>query len=134
MKDGRYKYHSAQVPLYRSRLHVCIGHNLNEVYKATGISSGAAHPEDLDAWGAMCFQADRATEHGVFILVRPNVPPGYVAHEAVHAVNYLLLRKGIQLDRKNDEPQAYLTEWVVALVHHALRSKEVKAKKTIKLK
>ena len=36
-----------------------------------------------------------------------------IAHEIVHIVNAIFLKRGIELDRINDEPQAYLTGWIV---------------------
>ncbi len=40
-----------------------------------------------------------------------------VAHESVHAVNWMLAERGYRFDPDNDEPQAYL---VGALVREAL--------------
>lgn len=37
---------------------------------------------------------------------------GHLAHECVHAVNKLMDRCGIGFDHSNDEPQAYLVEWL----------------------
>lgn len=36
----------------------------------------------------------------------------HLAHECVHAVNKLMFTCGIILDHNNDEPQAYLVEWL----------------------
>ena len=36
-----------------------------------------------------------------------------IAHEVVHIVNSIYLRCNILLDRENDEPQAYLTGWII---------------------
>ena len=35
-----------------------------------------------------------------------------IAHEIVHVINYIYLDCGIELDRVNDENQAYLTGWL----------------------
>ena len=37
---------------------------------------------------------------------------GIIAHEIVHAVNYIFSYCGVCLDRVNDETQAYLTGWI----------------------
>ena len=37
---------------------------------------------------------------------------GTITHEAVHACNTIFIQKGIQLDRNNDEPQTYFTEYI----------------------
>ena len=50
-----------------------------------------------------------------------------IAHEAVHIVNSIFLSCNIQLDRNNDEPQAYLMGWVIQQIDDFL--KEVESKK-----
>ena len=37
---------------------------------------------------------------------------GTILHEVIHAVNYLFIHRGMQLDRYNDEHQADVTEWI----------------------
>ena len=37
---------------------------------------------------------------------------GVILHEVIHAVNYMFIHRGIQLDRYNDEHQADITEWM----------------------
>lgn len=134
MKQNRYKYHYQEVPLYRGGLHVCIGHNLNDVQEAAGFPLNPDKANQPEEFGAACFEADQDGSYGVFMLFRPDASPGFVAHEAVHAANYIMAHKGLRADLNNDEPQAYLTEWVVDQVHHALTSKQVKPRKHIKLK
>lgn len=41
------------------------------------------------------------------------------AHEAVHIVNKTYEHAGAKLDTKNDEPQAYMTGWVVSEIYKA---------------
>lgn len=45
--------------------------------------------------------------------------PDTVAHEAVHIVNMVFKHAGIKYDPANDEPQAYLTGWIVGEIHKA---------------
>ena len=51
-----------------------------------------------------------------------------IAHETVHVVNAIFLSCNIQLDRNNDEPQAYLTGWVVQQIDDFLKEVESKSK------
>ncbi len=55
------------------------------------------------------------------IFIRKNINPSIIAHEAVHLVNALFIDSDIQLDRHNDEPQAYLTGWFVSEINKALK-------------
>jgi len=43
--------------------------------------------------------------------------PDTVAHEAVHIVNRTYSHAGATLSLQNDEPQAYLTGWVVGEIY-----------------
>jgi hypothetical protein len=46
--------------------------------------------------------------------------PSTIAHEAVHVVNYIFEHVGVHLDTNNDEAQAYLTGYVVELMHKTI--------------
>jgi len=40
-----------------------------------------------------------------------------IVHEAVHACNTIFINKGVKLDLRNDETQAYLTDWITKQVY-----------------
>ena len=46
-----------------------------------------------------------------------------IAHEIVHIINYIYFDCGIELDRINDENQAYLTGWLFAEIDKFLNNK-----------
>ena len=48
-----------------------------------------------------------------YIVAIKKVEWSIIAHEVVHLVNAIYLKCGIELDRNNDEPQAYLTGWII---------------------
>lgn len=50
-----------------------------------------------------------------------------IAHEAVHLVNSIFISCGIELDRHNDEPQAYLMGWVIQQIDEFLKEAEIKS-------
>ncbi len=52
-----------------------------------------------------------------------------VAHEAVHVVNRTYEHAGAKLDTKNDEPQAYLTGWIVGEIYKAFTDFQKKKKR-----
>ena len=45
------------------------------------------------------------------------ITPGIITHEAIHIKNILFGTVGIKPDVDNDEPEAYLTEWVVNKIY-----------------
>ncbi|WP_447410805.1 hypothetical protein, partial [Clostridium perfringens] len=51
---------------------------------------------------------------------RSNPSADIIAHEAVHVVNHVYNDSRMMLDPLNDEPQAYLTGWVVGEMHKFL--------------
>lgn len=54
----------------------------------------------------------------VFSTQQKNYPtPGIIAHEAKHLVNEIFIDIGHDLDRYNDEPEAYLLGWIVDKIH-----------------
>lgn len=134
MKKGKYRYHAVDIPLYFGSLHVLIGHDLAATNEAAGFPKKEVRGRGYDDFDALVFEAEKGGHTGYFMLLRPDTTPKIIAHEAVHVVNRIFSARGIQLDIANDEPQAYLMGWVVEQAHHALGSKEIKAKKTIELR
>lgn len=62
-----------------------------------------------------CYEAiffiDKNTDE--YVIVITNIEDlSVLAHEVVHIVNAIFTSCGIELDKRNDEPQAYLTGWV----------------------
>jgi hypothetical protein len=69
-------------------------------------------------YDAVVFETIKRKHHVVAIKV---VDWSIIAHETVHLVNDIFLKCGIQLDRVNDEPQAYLTGWIVSEIDKFLK-------------
>ena len=47
---------------------------------------------------------------------------GMVAHEVSHAARFVLSRAAVDLGFDNDEPEAYLTGWLMSRVHRMLEN------------
>lgn len=69
-------------------------------------------------YDAIVFKTIKEGHHVVAIKV---VDWSVIAHETVHLVNNIFLECGIQLDRVNDEPQAYLTGWIINEIDNFLK-------------
>ena len=48
-----------------------------------------------------------------YVIALKKTDISVIAHECVHAVNAIYLNCHIELDRVNDEPQAYLMGWII---------------------
>lgn len=81
---------------------------------------------------AHCFELEWSKKYGVCILLNFNhswgskISYGTISHEAVHAVSFLFDSRGVVPDFNNDEPQAYLVEYIVDEVVKFAKSKGFK--------
>ncbi|KKL55267.1 hypothetical protein LCGC14_2257120 [marine sediment metagenome] len=80
------------------------------------------------AAGAFCFEKTIKGYPTVIIVINKKYYPkedlaATIAHEAVHAVNFIFIMKGLIADRYNDEAQAYLTGWIVRECHKFFKHK-----------
>lgn len=51
-------------------------------------------------------------EDKAIVIYTETIDKGLLVHESVHAANVLFKEIGHALDLDNDEPQAYLVEWI----------------------
>jgi hypothetical protein len=96
---------------------------LNPVYK-TNIKE--------DDYDAVVFLDKPESDKVIVAIKRKNW--SVIAHETVHVVNAIFLSCNIQLDRNNDEPQAYLTGWVIQQIDDFLKEVESKSEQNAKAK
>ncbi len=65
-----------------------------------------------------------------YIVLEPTTPDHIVVHECVHATTFILTDRGVIHSQENDEPHAYLTEFLYREIAKKLHEK--KKKKRIK--
>ena len=82
---------------------------LNEIYKIK---------VDDSLYDAVVFEIKNNDE---YIVAIKKVEWSIIVHEVVHIVNAIFLKCGIELDRHNDEAQAYLTGWIVNEIDNFLK-------------
>lgn len=91
------------IPIYQCKLTIILDKDLSYVvqeYKT----------KDLSDYGAITMRVpDKFSE---YIMAFEYSDGNIIAHEIVHLKNYIYQDKGIELDRFNDEPEAYLTGWL----------------------
>lgn len=109
------KVRKIKIPLYFGELVVIECKNfskINERYKT----------EMTNEWQAGVIRHTTKkgyTQYIVAFLEKPS--PQTIAHEAVHIVNHIFADRYVNLDLYNDEPQAYLTGWVVEQIHKTIK-------------
>lgn len=104
-----------EIPLYRGVLVIIIS-NDHESIRASVKSFKSTEPyahTHLDNWG------DKQGFITIFNFNNPyrKITHGVIAHEALHVSNFLASERGIKASNNNDEPMAYLTEWVVDRIY-----------------
>lgn len=115
------------IDIYRTRVFFAISKDLGEEsYLVKNLDGNFG---DCDA---ICF--DRGSGYPVEIWLSEkhldsNDLLNTLAHETVHAVNFLFAKKGINLDIQNDEPQAYLTGFIFSRVYDEVQKYRKKCQK-----
>lgn len=91
------------IPIYRGKLTIIFDKDLSYVEKKF-------KTPELKNYGAVTLRHPSEFRH--YIVAFEDEDYSLVAHEVVHIVNYLFVDVGVELDRINDEAQAYLTGWL----------------------
>ena len=113
MKTKKYK-----TPLYGTEFTILLYEKESEIYDHIKDFEYSRSLDDFDGCVFNC--------KGDFYLAlntsRKGYPtPGIIAHEAKHLVNTIFVDVGVELDRYNDEPEAYLLGWIVNRIHELLK-------------
>jgi len=107
-----------KIPLYHGDLVLIQTNNFKKVSKKYKLT-------DLKGIGACAFPHPKKSGYTrYFMIVRKDVTPSIIAHEATHVVNGIFQDRWIKPDLLNDEPQAYLLGWVVRQCHLTFKIKK----------
>ena len=92
-----------EIPIYQCKLTIILDKDLSYVTKKYKTI-------DLSDYGAVTMRTPN--KHSEYIIAFEYIEGSIIAHEIVHLVNYIFKDRGVKLDIKNDESQAYLTGWL----------------------
>ena len=117
------------IPFYRGYLVVILTDDTERINKMLSVNF-----ENI--YGYTIYDAYRG-QQGFFIVLNPNssfrnMTHGTIAHEAYHAAGFIAIRRGITADFDNDEPLAYLADWITDKVYETFN--HFKLLSSIKLK
>lgn len=104
-----------KIPIYQATVTVILDKDLSYVEKKYNTVS-------LSNYGAVTMRNDNHFKK--YVLAFEYSDGSIIAHEIVHLINYLYLDCGIELDRVNDEHQAYLSGWLFKKIENILKSKK----------
>jgi hypothetical protein len=116
----QYRSKVIKIPIYYAQLTVILFDKVEDVVKKYKLKTKI----ELASYGALAFRVPDDYRHYAIALEtdwRANV-----VHEIIHVINYLYADLGIDLDLKNDEPQAYLAGWLFDEIDKFLVSIEEK--------
>lgn len=110
------KKQTIQIPIYGCTLTMILDSDLSYVqkkYKTT----------DLSGFGAVTLKNESKSRN--YVVAFTDGWRANVVHEIVHVVNQIYVDCAMQLDRINDEPQAYLSGWLYDQIDEFLKKYEI---------
>jgi len=93
-----------EIPIYYGKLTMFISDDLTHIEKKYKTKS-------LKDFGAVTLKDESKYRHYV-VAFTDKEHLSNIAHEIVHLKNHIFLDCAMELDRYNDEPEAYLTGWL----------------------
>jgi len=91
------------IPIYQCKLTIILDKDLSYVEKKYRTKS-------LSDYGAVTIRVPN--KFSEYVIAFEYSDGTIIAHEIVHLKNYIYQDRVIELDRFNDEPEAYLTGWL----------------------
>ena len=110
------------IPIYHGLLIIIFTDDFDAVIKKHKIPMDQDRHYNAFVWGTRSKKG-----LGKYLMVF-NIQPTHttMGHEVTHAVNWLFLDRGIEIDLKNDEPQAYMAGWITQQIYKAAKKLKVK--------
>lgn len=102
------------IPIYQCKLTIILDKDLSYIEKKYKTKS-------LSDYGAITMRFPNKFRN--YIMAFEYSEGTIIAHEIVHLKNYIYQDTGIELDRYNDEPEAYLTGWLFDQINDFLNKK-----------
>lgn len=99
------------IPIYQCKLTIILDKDLSYIEKKYKTKS-------LSDYGAITMRVPN--KFNEYIMSFEYSEGTIIAHEIVHLKNYIFQDKGIELDKFNDEPEAYLTGWLYKQINNFL--------------
>lgn len=110
------KIKTIDIPIYCGKLTIIIDNDLTFIEKKYKTIS-------LENFGAVTLKDESKYRHYVAAFTDANHLSN-IAHEIVHIKNHIYLDCAMQLDRHNDEPEAYLTGWLFDEIYNFIKNKD----------
>lgn len=106
------KITTIDIPIYQCKLTIILDKDLSCVEDKYNTKS-------LEDFGAVTLRDTEDRHYVVAFTDKKHL--SNIAHEIVHIKNFLYLDCAMELDRHNDEPEAYLTGWLFDQIHDFIK-------------
>lgn len=107
------KQKKIKIPIYQCELTIVLDRDLTRIEKKY-------KTKPLKDFGAVTFKDETKYRNYVVAFTDANHLSN-IAHEIVHIKNFIFLDCAMELDRYNDEPEAYLTGWLFDEIYNFLK-------------
>lgn len=101
-----------RIPIYECDLTIILDEDLSYIQKKY-------KTKDLSDYGAVTLDKEAGYRHFV-VAFTDATHLSNIAHEIVHLKNAIYLACAMEVDRYNDEPEAYLTGWLFDQINNFL--------------
>lgn len=110
-----------KVPTYGGPMWIVVSKNISSaIDKIEDIIYDSVHMENRQYRSYTFANDDNRGRYRIIIFIRPQSPPGEIAHECKHAVNLIFSSKGVKLSLCNDEHECYYLERIIDFAHRAI--------------
>jgi hypothetical protein len=94
------------VPIYGNKVIFLATDNVKNIPKYLDFSYDNVYAHTIIAY-------EKGEEIFIILNQKENLSVGVLAHEVIHAANFIFYSRGIKLDIENDEAYAYLVEYLM---------------------
>lgn len=101
---------SFAIPIYQARLYLVIGDDFCESRNILPMS--LQEEEEVGSCRGFCL----GLHPDYAILLKPDSPIGTISHEVGHVARKLMNEIGFTITAENDEPLAYLEDWLMTKI------------------
>lgn len=108
------KIKTIDIPIYCCKLTIILDKDLTYIQKRYKTVS-------LENFGAVILKDDSKYRHYVVAFSDANHLSN-ISHEIIHLKNHIYLDCAMELDRHNDEPEAYLIGWLFDQIYNFIKT------------
>lgn len=123
---GYLHFKDLEIPLYRGSLIIVLTNDNDKL-----VNILPSFPRDKNIYGHT-WHDNWKGDNGYFIILNfdndyRKIYNGIITHEAIHATHMIAAQRGFVSDFDNDEPIAYLAEWITDQVYKFMYEHKKKA-------